>query len=441
MVFLGALATCQPAPPERTPPASTTNSVEAAPKVPEPVPENWDRDVLSTRLEVDLETTSARATIRLAEASAPGASLEAGGLTIDRVEVDGVPTRFTAQDGALHVAAPATATELAVDYGFAAQPRLEGFKDGLTLTWPYHCGNLFPCDSRPDDGLTFELSVRAPEGQQVVYPARIEADAPSYMLAWAAGPYEEHEIGTTPRGRRVSIWAKPEQLATTRAATRRLPELFDWLETTYGDYAYGDHVGSVVVDWGPGGLGGMEHHPYWHVSAADAGDVSVHVHEAAHGWYGNGVRIECWEDFVLSEGTVTYMATRAIEQVLGPEAGRARWEAHQRRLEALQAGSRSKIAWPRGCNELDILDDGLFGPAPYVKGAMFYRAVADQIGAEELDAVLHDFYLAHRGRAARFDDVLAAIRTASGLDAGPCAIAWLRGEAIPGADACVRPPK
>lgn len=46
-----------------------------------------------------------------------------------------------------------------------------------------------------------------------------------------------------------------------------LRQVFDWLETTYGEYLFGDEVGSVSVAWGPGAYGGMEHHPYWHVAS------------------------------------------------------------------------------------------------------------------------------------------------------------------------------
>ena len=54
----------------------------------------------------------------------------------------------------------------------------------------------------------------------------------------------------------------------------------------------------------------MEHHPQWHVDDSSFGSQETQAHEASHGWYGDGIRLACWEDFVLSEGTVTYLAGR-----------------------------------------------------------------------------------------------------------------------------------
>jgi aminopeptidase N len=160
------------------------------------------------------------------------------------------------------------------------------------------------------------------------------------------------------------------------------------------------------------------------------------VHEAAHGWYGNGVRIACWEDFVLSEGTASYMATRATAQVLGRAAADKKREHVRASFERLHSSGATAIAWPEGCNGVDILKDGLFGPAPYVKGELFYEAVAQRIGVEALDAVLREFYLAHRGGAAHMDDMLALIEQRSGWNPRACAKAWLRSTDRPGPDAC-----
>src|SRR5256885_5389893 len=50
---------------------------------------------------------------------------------------------------------------------------------------------------------------------------------------------------------------------------------------------FGDSAGPVEVVWSFG-TGGMEHHPYWHISDTAFSDESVHAHEAAHGWFGDG---------------------------------------------------------------------------------------------------------------------------------------------------------
>src|SRR5439155_6115404 len=135
----------------------------------------------------------------------------------------------------------------------------------------------------------------------------IPADAPSYMLAWAVGDYTKVDLGTTSAGRKVSVSYLPGGKAAALAGTKHLPQYFDWLERTYGGYLFGNEVGSVSAAWGAGAFGGMEHHPFWHISNGSLGDAETHAHEAAHGWFGDGVRIACWEDLTLSEGTVSYL--------------------------------------------------------------------------------------------------------------------------------------
>ena len=49
-------------------------------------------------------------------------------------------------------------------------------------------------------------------------------------------------------------------------------------------------------------------------------DEVTHAHEAAHGWFGDGIRLACWEDFVLSEGTVSYLSAHVLGQVAGADA-------------------------------------------------------------------------------------------------------------------------
>jgi hypothetical protein len=421
------LAACPASPSE---PGSDAPDPAAAAPAPHAIPdEAVDRDIESMTLSVDAAGRSATAEIRVA-AGEPGASFAAAGLTIETVHDGAAPLPWAHRDGRLDVGLPRTPATVVVEYRYSGGEALEGDGD-LTLTWPYHCGQLFPCDPQPRDGLRFSLSVTPPPGRTVVHPRRVDASVPAYVLAWAIGDHERTELGTTSGGTRVLLFVAPVHRERALVGTRELVRAIDWLERTYGPHPFGDEVGSVIVDWNAGRYGGMEHHPYWHVASSAADDLTVHVHEAAHGWFGNGVRIACWEDFVLSEGLATYLETRAIEQVVGSAAGAERWRDHEAAAERLAGTGARPPAWPEGCGRIDVLEDGLFGAAPYVHGALFLRDVARRIGADRLDAVLRDFYRVHRGRAARFDDLLTAIDGASGFDPRPCAQAWLRGPTLP----------
>jgi hypothetical protein len=385
--------------------------------------QSW-RDIRNVELAVDVSSRRATATLELAPSKTSGASFEVGDLDVTFVGTGAGPRAHRRIGERLDVAAPAGKTRVRVEYGFALQPKLEGALAHATFLWPYHCGNLYPCKSDPADGLRFSLELTGvPPGQTAVYARSIPADAPPYMLAWAIGDYTRVELGTTAHGRKVSVHYLPGEKAKALAATEKLAQIFEWLETTYGGYLFGDEVGSVSANWGEGAFGGMEHHPYWHVSHDSMGDEEVHAHEAAHGWFGNGVRLACWEDLTLSEGTTSYAAVRAIDAVRGPAAAAKVWKEYEAQLDAVIA-SEDRIAWPRTCGEIDVYTD-LWNDVVYMKGAFFYRAIEKAVGREAIDRALAAFYAEHRGRAASMQDMLVAIERETGFDPQPLAEGWL----------------
>ncbi|MBN1771749.1 MAG: peptidase M1 [Deltaproteobacteria bacterium] len=395
---------------------------------PFPPSENLGRDILHIDLVIDLAALSGTATILVAPSSAPGASFEAGGLDVRSVTGPAGPCEFVVVDGRLDVGLPASVeAALVVEYGFLYQVDFEGLsRRGYVLDWPNHCGNVFPCHSHPTEGQTFTLEVLGvPPPDAAVYAAELSADAPSYQLSWAMGQFIHQEVGTTTAGTRLVVWTVAGRETAAAEGMADLPAVFDWYERTLGPYPFGDLVGAVAVNWPPTAYGGIEHHPYWHVSRFAIGDRLVHVHEAAHGWFGDGVRIARWEDLVLSEGTVCYLAARALGQTVGPEAEAETWADYEAELAAIVAGS-DRVAWPDELTDPVELEEFLFSRSPYMKGAMFYRAVAEEVGAAELDRVLAAFFAAHAGRAAGMQDMLDRIAAETGFDPTVLADGWLR---------------
>jgi aminopeptidase N len=393
--------------------------------------QDLSRDIESTALEIDLAAKTGVARIVIASATevAP-MSFEIGDLAIDAVTGAG-PLRFEDTGDRLDVEVPAGTTELTIRYAFLEHTRFDGWlEEDLTFTWPIFCGNLFPCHSDPADGTTFTLSLtNVPDGVTAVYPASIDEQAPSYMLAWAIGDYTYAALGTTDSGTTVGVYHLGRG-PLAMVGTAHLVEAFGWLETTVGGYRFGDTVASVEAHWGAGAYGGMEHHPLWHIAEAALGDEETHVHEAAHGWFGDGVRIGCWESFTLSEGTVSYLAAKALSAVGGPDL----WPSYETRLADL-AGAAHPIAWPEGCNTVDVLRD-LYTDVPYMKGAFFLRAVEGKVGETELLATLRAFHDRYAGASATVEDLLEAIQMDTGFDATTCALAWLRSSTIPSTRVC-----
>lgn len=424
-----------PAPPIEAEEGGTAGAEDDLTAKPKPA-KDFGRDIVSTGLSVDITAKTATATIVLAASTSRAASFETQGLRVVSVQGPRGPLLFRELEGRLDVGVPASKQPIpltiAYTYEGRAKGQLEGqLPSGTTFLWPYFCGNLFPCKSDPRDGLSFDVALTGiPAGQTAVFPAKIASDAPSYQVAWAVGSYTSRTLGTTPAGTRVTLHTLPGDDKVALPATAHLVGAFDFFERTLGPYAFGAEVGSVSVEWGPSGFGGLEHHPYWHIGRPSIGDAETHVHEAAHGWYGDGIRISCWEDFVLSEGTVSYLTARATEVVAGQAAGDAVWKGYQTQLDGVFA-SADRVAWPQSCGTVDVLKDGLFSQAPYMKGAFFYRAVAAQIGKEALDQALGSFYRAHVNRAASMQEMLDHLRTTTGFDPEPLARSWLKGTGRP----------
>jgi aminopeptidase N len=229
----------------------------------------------------------------------------------------------------------------------------------------------------------------------------------------------------------VGAWLRPGEADEADRGLEGLVEVFGWYEDHLGPYPFGDRAGAVSVEWGPSAVGGMEHHPFWHVSGA-LGDPLVQAHEAAHGWFGDGVRLRCWEDMVLSEGVADYLAGAAAAL----QGDFFVWSTYRQAAEAAVARSPLDVARPDGCNLLEPASTWYFSGIPYKKGALFLRALAQRVGDDALLDALGVFFRAHVGRAAGVDDLLAVIRSETDYDPTDCADTWLRQPALPEADPC-----
>ena len=420
-----------------------------------PAAEDWTRDILSTDLELDVATLRGVATIVLAgSASSQAASFEIGDLAIESVEDSEGRLNYAIGELALpegqrlDVGVPSTSSDptIRVSYRFSAHDgSFAGWMpaQGASFLWPYYCGNLFPCKSATADGVAFTMHVTgAPPDKTLIYPTEIPGTAPSYQPALAIGDYTKIDLGQTSNGTTVSTWYLndiQDGESDARAGTKHLREVFEFYETTYGATPFGNEVGSVAANWGPGDFGGMEHHPFWHVAYDSMYREEIHAHEAAHYLFGDGVRMRCWEDFVLSEGTATYLSARALG-VLGVDLWPSLACRLQRICNALTEDGENIVVLPATCNEIDILTSGLWSDAPYVKGAYFYANVArvlgdGETGAAALDETLAAFYQAHVGRAASMRELVDFI--AARTDAPRAAaveelkVSWLETLACP----------
>lgn len=398
--------------------------------------EHWGHNIRSTALAVNIGEQKVTATIVLNTHGSLAASFEIGNLEILAVRGESGPLRYKAGNGRLDIGMPSFSashsdSRIEVDYHYKLHDNFDGaMASGVTMLWPYFCGNLYPCKSNPSESLTFEMSLSNFDSNKVaVYPKAITSQATSYQIGWAIGDYKYMSLGTTDAGTKVGVWYLAGNQTNATAGTTSLAEHFNWFEKTYGPYPFGKEVASVEAPWGTGATGGVEHHPYWHIATDSMNSALIHTHEAAHGWFGDGIRIDCWADFVMSEGTSTYLAARAVEAVNGQTAGDKAWAVYANLLQEAQQSAVHKVAWPRGCADIDILE--YFSNIPYMKGAHFLRAAERAVGRTNIDRALAEFFQQNVGRAATMQSLINQIEEESGFDLEACADDWLRSEQLP----------
>jgi len=392
-----------------------------------PAVEDWSGTMEALDLAVELADRRAVATLAVRPSESGSFSLQIGALSDLEVTAD-AELQWAEQAGRLDLGLPPDQiASVTVEYGFPVADRFEGWmKSGSTVTWPESCGNLFPCRPHPAAGHPWRLDV---VGDGVVFAPQVDGAPPAYQLAWAQGDYAVLDAGTTDGGVELVVHHSPANAVRAAEGAASLAGHLSWLEDLLGPYPFGDRAGAVEVDWGAG-YGGIEHHPLWHISSVALHDPLVHAHEAVHAWFGDGVRLRCWEDLTLSEGVATYLAARVTGAVDGEAAEAEVWADYESELIGL-GGVGSRLAWVEDCGVEDPSSGALSTRAPYIKGALFLRALGEDSSRAAVDAALGSFVRQHLGEAVGVDDLLAHLDAALGLDTRPLAEAWLLSTSVP----------
>lgn len=230
----------------------------------------------------------------------------------------------------------------------------------------------------------------AGEGRRA-FKFRMDKPVAPYLIALAAG-----DIAFQSLGPRTGVWAEP---VTLKAAANELGDtekMVDAAEALYGPYRWGRYDMIVLPPSFP--FGGMENPMLTFLTptmlAGDRSLTSLIAHELAHSWSGNLVTNATWADFWLNEGITTYIESRIMEALYGPERAQMLkslgWEDLQNAVR--EAGGASA---PATQLHLDLKgqdpDEGMADIA-YEKGAAFLRTIEAAVGRERFDAWLRSYF-------------------------------------------------
>ncbi|MCA9675833.1 MAG: M1 family metallopeptidase, partial [Myxococcales bacterium] len=308
---------------------------------------------------------------------------------------------------------------------------------------------VFPCLDEPSSKVPWTLTLDVPSALTALSNTPVDHEddlgdghkrvafattrpLPSYLIAFAVGPFELVDAGATRGGAPIRIATFRGRSAEAAYAARTTSALVSALEDTFDipyPYAKLDLVPIPKTTW----FGAMENagmitfNQDLLLLPADASPRQrrefddVTGHELAHQWFGDLVTLSWWDDVWLNEA----FATWSEEKVM---ATRPDWEdtkAGDNRERGL--GADGLVSARRIRQPIESVDDirTAFDGITYQKGAAVIRMVEHWVGADAFRAGVHAYLTAHADGNADADAFLAAIDAAAPEDVTPVFTSFL----------------
>jgi aminopeptidase N len=384
-------------------------------------------------------------------------NLDLVGLEVRSVTVDGEPATWTRDGGELTVTparplgqdrdfvvrvgydgVPATIAEALGGSGFLHTPdgALVAGQPDVAATW-------FPANDHPLDAASVDVSISVPEGLEgvsngVLHDTRTadgwptwewRADAPMapYLVTLAVGEFDLRAYEADG----IAYWdavdpgvsaaggdpaAPVSVLDQVDASLARQPEVIAFLSGLFGPYPY-TTSGAIVDDVPDLGFAlETQTRPVYapgFFTDPLLGDV-VLVHELAHQWYGDSVRLAGWQHTWLNEGFATYAEWLWLEQE-GVITAQEQFDLFYAQL-------------PPEFWQLVVGDPGpgaILDPAVYYRGAMALHALRQVVGDVTFLQVLEEWATSRAGEAVTTDEFVALAEELSGRELGDLFQAWL----------------
>ena len=302
---------------------------------------------------------------------------------------------------------------------------------------------VFPCFDEPDRKTPWTLTLEVPAALTAVSNTLQVGEAPaadgwkqvrfaptrplpSYLIAFAVGPFERVPAGTsatgapirilTPRGRQAdaatAVDVVPKALALLEQYTA-MPYPFDKLDFVPIPLTVGfgcmENPGMVTCIGRAMLFDPKTETPFDRRSIAGAA-----AHELAHMWFGDIVTLAWWDDIWLNEGLATWIEDRIIHQLdPRPDDAMSPVEVHLGALAADSLASARAVRQPieRHDDILNVFDGVTYGKAGAVM-AMYERWV----GADAFQRGIRAYLQAHAFGNATTADFVTAMSAAIGRD-------------------------
>lgn len=307
---------------------------------------------------------------------------------------------------------------------------------------PIDARRAFPCFDEPVFKVPWQVTLHVPKSDVAVANAPAISETPegsglktvrfaetrplpSYLVAFAVGPFELVDAGKTSiAGAPIRIITPRGRAAEARYAARVTPRIIAALEDYFGSpYPYEKLDQIAVLQSG----GAMENpglvtysqllilsRPTDLSLAQQRRYASVCAHELAHQWFGDLVTMKWWDDTWLNESFATWLGEKIVGR-LWPEWGNS-LSVQQARSDVMSSDSlisARKIHQPIDSKH-DIANS--FDQITYTKGGAVLATFENWVGEKVFRRGVRRYLKDHAWGNATADDFLAAMNAESGRD-------------------------
>jgi aminopeptidase N len=364
---------------------------------------NWlpHRDFDHTHMLLELDfpdfeheaRASARCSLTMEPIGTPRdtARLDAVGMEIGSVTLDGEDLLFTHEAGELRIDLPSTvqlgeSITLVIDYtleqdqlrpngkGLSWSPptrRPRGPSDEVPMLHsqgePDYASMWFPCFDHPNERLATELIVTAHDGFEVVSNGEMisrevqddgrvrwhwdqaKPHAP-YLVSLVIGKFDVVEVGgpdSARQGLTMPVYGPVGSADQIRDAFANTPAMVAHFEKLFDEpYPWAKYSQAIVRDFAAGAMENTSATTFFPMAAsASPGSIDgIIVHELTHQWTGDLVTCKDWAHLWLQEGWATFGEALWKEEVARASA----IEQGKTEAEAARAARRAYIRGMRG---------------------------------------------------------------------------------------------
>lgn len=423
---------------------------------------HWQAPAYDVQLRPDFNQQTLRAQARVqlqrdanaSAAASPQLQLNAPELDISSASVNGQPLPVNKQDGAWTITLPpdlAARQDLTLTLGYTAQA-----SDGLVFGADYvyiafHTCRWLPCVGSELGRASLSVALDLPAGVsslasgQAVTPPRAPGTPnlqrwqqtqpyPLYTLGFAAGhfshaqqvsPASDGSDGTATRETTLHYLGLADQPASALLAKfKSTPAMLAFFSAKAGLPLPHASYSQLLL---PGGVA-QEASSYALIGRRMLDPILkteqedwVIAHELAHQWWGTLISCERWSEFWLNEGITVFMTAAWKQQRWGEAAYQREMDIATRGWQrAKDAGFDKPLSWPGDYPSLSLKR-----AIHYSKGALFMRALRQDLGEQQFWAGLKHYTQSNAGRQVRATDLQMAMEAKAGRSLQTLFDAWV----------------